>query len=534
MPSKSDMAQLAKAVGGELGKKPGQQRLSAEFMRDIGAGLADTGGAVQVIGGIFAEARRQRPSAVTLNGYAFMLTAALDALRLGANGGRASARGDIAKAQAMVGQEVAKGVPSPDVLMLVARAFAQAELDPGRALQDATMAMMDAGPPPDDAEGGRGSLAGQLEHIAQALGNDPFTIYDEMSSSAAAIPPEQRSEIAAAFLASGNPAVREAALGFAFAREPVTSTAALAAWAHVPPGQPVSSRMVERLVRMRPWVSPGRQIAVDAAVRALRPRAAAPVKAPRPDVVRVLASMCDGSGAQTMFALVKQDRRFALASVLLKTNGGVADAWVHGDMRKPEANGMVEHIINESDGVEVSIGLFERRLADVLAINVAQDTPPPFGLLHVVETLGLGPVHPETVAPASLAVTLLADQPETKKGAAAVKSALRASDDWPFLYPTVKSWFEAGEAVERLLKPLKTREARLAAVMTQLLPARRGFWAERCAWTAAILKEPSKRNRAPWIDFALVAGEWAGERPLDAIPLARRIAETTVEAFAHR
>ena len=37
-----------------------------------------------------------------------------------------------------------------------------------------------------------------------------------------------------------------------------------------------------------------------------------------------------------------------------------------------------------------------------------------------------------------------------------------------------------------------------------------------------------------WRDFALVARDLVGERPLEAIPLATRIAAATVEAFEQR
>jgi hypothetical protein len=37
-----------------------------------------------------------------------------------------------------------------------------------------------------------------------------------------------------------------------------------------------------------------------------------------------------------------------------------------------------------------------------------------------------------------------------------------------------------------------------------------------------------------WSDFALAARDLLGERPLDAIPLATRIASATMEAFEQR
>jgi hypothetical protein len=84
------------------------------------------------------------------------------------------------------------------------------------------------------------------------------------------------------------------------------------------------------------------------------------------------------------------------------------------------------------------------------------------------------------------------------------------------------------------LRPLKTRERRIEAVLTQLLPARRVFWAERCAWMAATLKEAAAEGDDTWSEFALVARDLGGEKSLDTILLARRIAAATVEVFEHR
>ena len=83
-------------------------------------------------------------------------------------------------------------------------------------------------------------------------------------------------------------------------------------------------------------------------------------------------------------------------------------------------------------------------------------------------------------------------------------------------------------------RPLPTRKRRIEAVSVQLLPARRSFWGERCAWMAATLKESAEDGDSTWSDFALVARDRLGKRPIDAIPLATRIASATVEAFEQR
>jgi hypothetical protein len=208
-----------------------------------------------------------------------------------------------------------------------------------------------------------------------------------------------------------------------------------------------------------------------------------------------VSSLCDGAGAQSLFALTRRGRRFALASVLVKTEVGVADAWVREDITKAEADALIAQLVAGAEAVEVSTALLEQRLADALAINVARDLPPPFGLLQVAETLGLGPLHPEGISPSAMVEALLAELPPERTGTAAAQSAHRASAKWEEKFETVATWFEAGGAIEDLLRPLRTRKRRIEAVLTQLLPARRTFWAERCAWMDGSNTEREGRRR---------------------------------------
>jgi hypothetical protein len=294
----------------------------------------------------------------------------------------------------------------------------------------------------------------------------------------------------------------------------------------------IPSRLVERLISLRPWLPPARQAKLDAAIRALRANTAAPVPAPRIEITRLLASLCDGAGAQSMFALLKTGRRFALASMLIKADVGVADAWVRDDMPKREADGIVAQITGATEAVNVPISFVQSRLADALASNLARRTPPPFGLLQVTEALGLSLLQPAEISPMALAAQLLAGLPHDQTGPDATRAAHAHAADWPELFETMGSWFEAGEAVEALLRPIPSRRKRIEAVLTRHLPGRRLFWAQRCAWMAATLRGSATDDGKEWINFALVARHLASGEPLSEAALFDVIAETTVDAFA--
>src|SRR3712207_6441052 len=91
-----------------------------------------------------SEARRKRPNDHLVNGCAFLLERALDALRLRRNGGDVGAGRAIEEVREGIGQALAEGGAAPEMLMMVARAFAQAELEPGEALQEAVVSAMEA------------------------------------------------------------------------------------------------------------------------------------------------------------------------------------------------------------------------------------------------------------------------------------------------------------------------------------------------------------------------------------------------------
>ncbi|MCZ8146377.1 MAG: hypothetical protein O9325_00820 [Roseomonas sp.] len=499
--------------------------------------LAQTGATPDLVACLVSEATKKQPANRIVEACCFLLEGALNDLRIAGNGGDTAARARLVETYHAVERAATVNRLAPGVLLLIARAFAQAGLEPGPALKDATLAAMEAGfsddptpPKPDDVAGG--DLGGSFAPLAKALGQDPFAVHAELAATSAAFPSEHRAAMAAELATSTIPALRDAALGFLLDADPAPGLAVLEVLVAQARGHPVPSRLVERLINLRPWLPSARQAKLDAAIRALRANAAAPVPAPRSEVTRLLASLCDGAGAQSLFALLKTGRRFALASVLIKADVGVADAWVREDMPKREADGIIAQITGATEAVTVPVSFVEARLADALAINLARQTPPPFGLLQVTEALGLGLLQPAEIAPMALAAQLLAGLPPDQTGAEATRAAHADAADWPELFETVGSWFEAGEAVEALLRPIPSRRKRIEAMLTRHLPGRRHFWAERCAWMAATLRNSATDDSEEWLNFALVARDLASGEPMSDAALFDAIAEMTVDVFA--
>jgi hypothetical protein len=267
MMPRTTIAQIANMIGRELdsGARPSEEAVAA------GPLLAEAGATAAIVGWLLAEAHRKRPDDRMIAAYAFMLEGALGTLRLQASGGDVGADHAIAEVRNRLDDALQKGGVAPEVLMLVARAFARAELDPGRMLQEAMMSAMEAQSPSMPAALTPDDISDHFAELAAALDNDPFEIYAELATTAAAFPAEHHAAMADALAMSDSEAVREAALGFAFSPDPAVSSAALIAVSQQGRGPLVSAKVVDRLVRMRPWLSETRRPNVDTAIRALRP-----------------------------------------------------------------------------------------------------------------------------------------------------------------------------------------------------------------------------------------------------------------------
>ena len=180
--------------------------------------------------------------------------------------------------------------------------------------------------------------------------------------------------------------------------------------------------------------------------------------------------------------------------------------------------------------IETDLAGITRMLGLAIADNFASGTLPPFKLVEVVESLGLGPIHPDRASPMEIIAGLLADlPPEQTNPTAAARAHLEILDS-EFKY----QWFEVGEALEDLLYPIKGSKQRVAKLLKVYLPERRLFWARQCAISALAMRCDEKTRHSPWKQLALVGRDIASDLPLDQIPLMKQVAEISVQAFENR
>ena len=498
---------------------------------EVAGMLAGSGVLPDVVACLISEASKKRRAGGIIDACCYLLEAGLSELRIAGNGGNTEARARLAEVTQAVERAVAAPNLAPQISVIIARAFAQAGLQPPQALQDAMIAGLEAGLVEDPGLADDKSLLDHLVPLAEGLGHDPFAIHAELSATGAAFPADHRAAMAAELATSSTASLRDAALGFLLDPDPAPGIAVLETLAAKARQQPAPSRLIERLVRLRPWLPPQRQTKLDATIRSLRANAAAPEPAPQVEIIKLLASLCDGAGAQSLFAILKIGRRFALSSVLIKADTGIADAWLRDGMTKREANEAQREISDMAEAVAVPISFAQTLLADALAINLAKRSPPPFALLQFTEALGLGLILPKAIPPATLAAQLLEGLPADQTGPEASAAAHAAAKYWFVQFDTVQSWFEAGEEIEALLKPIPKTGLRVMTALFAYVLDRRPFWAARCAWMAATLKDSDHRCRTEWRNFALVARDLAGTEQLPDHTLLQMIADGTEQAL---
>jgi len=367
-------------------------------------------------------------------------------------------------------------------------------------------------------------LSSQLLELAEDGENNPFDICEFVSSVMAAFPSETCGPFFDALAALRRPEVNHALAGFLVHPDAIVAGAATGALSALAGHTEVESLLIERLVLMRSWLSPARQDHIDTAIKALRPHAAPPQKRALPEITGCYVSVCDGAGVRSVSVSVKQRTRYMLASVMIKPSG-VADVVVMPGLSKSDMRRLLGQLNAAVPASRADVASVARMLSLALADNATAATVPPFRLVQVVESLGLPPLHADHATPSEIVAELLAGLPEEQVNEAA---AAKAHDDLLGV-EFIERWFEAGEALDDLLHPLKGFDQRAEAVLTTYLPRRRQFWARQCAMSALALRaEPGDSS---WKQLALVGRDLASDLPLEHIPLMKQVAATSVHAF---
>jgi hypothetical protein len=520
----------------QLGKLVAQD-LAAE--RPVSDGLAEVGNAlaahpqsiIELLDLIAKESGKKKANDVLIQAFAFMIGQALDMLRFAVERNFPEAIEAVAATRVKVLALARDGKLDPGTLLLMLRQFVIAKLDLGEQLQ-AVMATLTEHQ--SVASPGKTDIDRFLADLAKEHDGDVFAFQAHLAEDASAFPENHRAGIAAAVLAAPDPAVREAAIGWLLddgtaPRRDVANLLEQAAATGL-----VSGTMLRRMITLRNWVPDGDRPALDAAIRACRRKGVECTVSKAAEVKDVVASGFDGSGAQSVFILVREGRKHAVAALLLKQGIGVRDAWVRSGLTKSEADMFLSRVESELDIYDSDLDFARMALGHFIAVNQASDVMPPFGLVDLVERTGLAAVNPDAVSIEAMVARLTDDIPARRMTAAAVAKSIKHSAEWHADFTFLDTWFEDDGAIDALLNGKRLSAKRRAAlVLDEYLPTRRLRWAEILAWTALTLRHDEAMEDT-WIDLVLVARELLSDRPLVDIPLMTFVAAMTVEAWKSR
>lgn len=447
----------------------------------------------------------------------------LDQLRIAGNGGDRAAREDMQAILDLLNTALDDGSLRPIDLIMTGKIFHDAGWTVPDRLKEAVAQALQLGIG-DDSSAVGDDLPSLLSEILQNLESSPFDIHEFMSSLLAAFPAEAYDNLLSALAALCRPEVNQAVAGFVAHSDANVARAAIDALCALAGRAPVESLLVERLVQMRPWLPQARQVQLDTAIKALRPHASPPQVRALAELVECYASVCDGSGTNSASISQRAGKHYRFASVMMKPSG-ISEVVVIPELSKTEIGRLIREMRSAIPTSKTDAAGISRLLRLALADNAATASLPPFRLIEVVESLGLPLLHADHASASELIEELLAGLPQEQTDASAVAKAHADLLNEEF----VEQWFEAGEALEDLLRPIGSFAQRVTAVMTTYLPPRRQFWARQCAVSALAMRADAGNSR--WKRLALVGRDIASDLPLERIPLMRSIAAASVHAF---
>jgi hypothetical protein len=453
----------------------------------------------------------------------------LSELKIDANGGDPEAREKMQAIYDLLDDALDGHLLQAPDLMMTGKILSDAGWNIPDSLKQATAEALQASPPQMEGAANEANLVSSLLEVADQTGQNPFDVYEYLNSLLACFPAEAAAMLLADLIAANNAVINQAVAGFLLHPDAALAQSVAESLAVFARKNPVQSSLVERLVRLRPWLAEDRQARLDTTIKAMRLNALPPDKMELPKIIKCYASVCDGSGTRSLFVTQRHGGNYQIATVMMKP-AGVADAMVISELPKSEMDAMVREMKSSLPVMETDLTGISRELAFAIADNLTHGNPPPFKLVEVVENLGIGPLHPDHASSIEIINGLLAGSPPEQTSPNAVQKAHVDILDSEFAY----QWFEAGEAVEDLLYPVKGFKQRVAKLMKVYLPERRAFWARQCAISAFVMHGDKKSRLASWKQLALVGRDIASDLPLDQIPLMKKIAELSVRAFEQR
>lgn len=356
-----------------------------------------------------------------------------------------------------------------------------------------------------------------------------LALLDEMLPT---VPPEARFAFIRKLATRSEPLCGEATAALLLATDASVSAGALAGLALRQEAGDLSQTLFSRITLIRSWLQdPDALRGIDEIIRsALKSGTKAPDTRSKPKIHRVVSSMIDGSGAQSISMAIQSDSRRALAVVLLKQGFGIKDAFVIPCTSATEQKQMIAQIADEASALEATENYAFTALAWALADGQSNNAMPAAGLLDVVETAGFADLRPRAADIAGIAAAADPEGTVSDLSVRARGSLIMTSEQWPDLFPILDSWFEDSDASSDAIESATTQNS-MNRKLWQHLETRRDFWTMIIARNAALLTA-AKHPAAP--EFVAVAQAMTEGRDLKKTPIMHFVHAMSFEAWVHQ
>lgn len=289
-----------------------------------------------------------------------------------------------------------------------------------------------------------------------------------------------------------------------------------------------SHTLIKRLASIRSWIADKEEQArIDGLIRDAKRRGigGAQVKA-APKVHRVLASMVDGSGAQSLTIALQSGSARKMAIVLLKQGFGIKDAYVVPCSSASEQRRLIEMLIAQVPAWDVPLEYVKQAISIGLEDGLKAQRYPAVGLIDVAHALEFADVRPHSSSVQETIALMDPDGEIIKLSPQEKGRLINASKYWANIYPMiVETWFEDSDAMTNAIVTSATPTA-LKKALWYNLEDRRDHWANLIARSALLLHSTGAPEAK---QFAAVALSLSEGRPLKKIPIMEWIADLSLE-----
>jgi yecA family protein len=318
-------------------------------------------------------------------------------------------------------------------------------------------------------------------------------------------------------------------VGRYFLLDPVgeTRTAAAQGLADLAQAGGVDAGLLSDLIQLRKWIpDPDTKRILDRGIKESLRREPSGGTVPRSWTLhRLVSSLPDGTGSQSILASVSCGSQKCIAALLLKTGHGIKDAYAIPCSSASDQRRTLAEIEASMPMHAVPVDYLPVALAAALGEGLAGDLPPAPGFLDVAEMLGLRDIAPSDISSASLAE--IADPDAQLAGLSAAKRGqlIGRSISWVRDHEISSSWFVSDAVLSLALEQVRT-ERQATQVVWAHLESQRGFWSSLFARSAAILRHG---GGDAWLVFAAVAHGLDTGRALKKIPIFEMIVALTLD-----